>query len=160
MKKILFFTISTLLIASVFVGCSKDDDKGNPQALIGTWEVVGVTVSSNGVEISMDIDDNEIITFNADGTFISTEDGIGTYTTKGWSLSYTYVDKDGNTQVMAEGATITEIDEDTGLEVTIKIKKLTYSVSGENLTLTVEAEGTIMGMKITTVTKARYKKVN
>ena len=37
MKKVLFF-IGTLVMASVFTGCGKDEEKGNPEALIGTWE--------------------------------------------------------------------------------------------------------------------------
>ena len=97
MRKLLFF-IGTLVVVNLFVGCSKEEEKGNPETLIGTWkcERISETFKYRG---SLLIPDNlkglETLTFYADKRVESTI-GIytckGTYTTKGYSITIALID--------------------------------------------------------------------
>jgi len=161
MRKVLFF-ISALVIAGVFAGCGKDEEKGNPEALIGTWEYESSVATMNGNIIPSDTESDERITFYADGKVESTEDGIGTYTTKGYSITVTFTDKETGKQIVTgPGQTFEVSAEETGLGYGIigTIKSQTYSVQGNKLIITVETEVAIQGSVVTIVVKSTYKKV-
>jgi len=155
MKKTLLFTFSLFVLTSVSISCSRDEEKGNPQALIGTWEFVSI----NNMILPIDTEIIETITFNADGTVILSTGDSATYTTRGWSIAFTYIDEDSNKIVIAEGATIMQ-EIELGM-IALQVNSLTYSVSGENLTITMVAEASTMGMTLATTTiSALFKKIN
>jgi len=161
MKKVLFF-IGTLVIASVFMGCGKDEEKGNPEALIGTWEYESAIYIIDGQTIPMEEEYNETITFYADGKVESSEDGVGTYTTKGYSITLTFTDKvTGKPLVIGPGQSFVWSGKDVGFDfdITGKIKQQTYSVQGNKLIITVEIEASAMGQNMTLTTRGVYKKV-
>jgi major membrane immunogen (membrane-anchored lipoprotein) len=96
--------ILTVLIAvsSLLTSCSKDDD--NAPSIVGTWletssstEIIKNGVSQGVEEGTVDANNYQKLTFNADGTFSSiyVEDGendeeSGTYTIDGNSISVIY----------------------------------------------------------------------
>ena len=161
MKKALFF-ISSLVMTSVFAGCSKDEEKGNPEALIGTWEYVSIAVAIDGQPVSSDTEIEETMTFYADGTVESTIDGKGTYTTNGYSITFILINpKTGKQEIQGPGQTVEISAEESGLEVNLtgKIKKQTYSVNGNTLTFKLVVDFTYMGKNISSVSTVVYKKV-
>ncbi len=73
MKK-LFFCL-TVLATVLLTSCGSDDDGGGQDAIVGTWELASRINIENG---SQSVDDlgceaKEPITFNTDGTFVSTD---------------------------------------------------------------------------------------
>ncbi len=160
MKKVLFF-ITTLVIASIFTGC-KEEEKGNPEALIGTWKYESATGTINGQTIPVDEESNEQITFYSNGTVESTEDGAGTYTTKGYSITMTFTDKEtGKPIVLGPGQSVEFGPEDTGLDfgVIANIESQTYSVQGNKLTIKNKISATVLGQKMVITSIVVYKKI-
>jgi len=102
MKKYLSMMAIAMLVACFFVSCSDDDDDlGSSSDLIGTW----VMVSYEGYEIdegkketykgTYDISDQEnMITFEKDGTYFSEEDDDGSWKYSNGILTITWHDYD------------------------------------------------------------------
>jgi hypothetical protein len=164
MKKLLFF-IGTFIIASLFAGCSKDDEKENP--LIGTWESDTVTTTLRESSKSHSIKGQEIFIFHANKIVEFTDVSLnyaneGTYTTKGNSINFTFANKViGRLTIsdfsLGQGFTIT-IPSEGDADATVTEK--TYSVNGDKLVIETTAKITFSLENITTyVEKVVYDRV-
>ncbi|MEL6811966.1 MAG: lipocalin family protein [Bacteroidota bacterium] len=123
--KILFLAVLT----AAFVGCSDDDDGGNPVGgaadLVGTWNGTGVSYSgttettANGVTISADF--------------------VG----EGYDYNYTVTFSENPNQVTSEGSYSIELTTTSGGQtITQNVENISFSevgewsISGDQLTVT------------------------
>ncbi len=82
MKKFLFKSLMVVALASTIVACEKEEDSStNTGSIVGTWEATSARSieKMNGVTVNDTTETyaaNElVVTFNADGTAYSVEDG-------------------------------------------------------------------------------------
>ena len=164
MRKLLFF-IGTLVVVNLFVGCSKEETKGNPEALIGTWECERITEAfryRGSLLILDNLKGRETLTFYADKRVESTI-GIytckGTYATKGYSITIALTDPETGTSIISGPGQTFELKFTNGEKTIATIKEQTYSVSENELTLEKISDVFFQEGNTTYVKKTVYKRV-
>jgi len=164
MKKTILL-IGTLVIASLFAGCSKDEEKN---LLIGTWESNLLTEIFNGNSSPSDIKGRETLIFYADKkvewkvkTYTDTYFFEGIYTTKGNSITLTFTNPVLGTSFVKGPGEVFEISLFSNGETAIAtVTKQTFLINGDNLTLEKTAEVTFSSLGASTyIMKTTYKKV-
>lgn len=95
MKKNLFLTL-TLVLATAFIGCSKDDNNSSSSSIVGKWKTVKFEYFTDGVLVDTEIvvEDNsscpDYLEFKSNGTYVAIENDASCNAITDESGSYLY----------------------------------------------------------------------